>query len=207
MARKTKEEAEKTRHQILNAALAVFSRKGFGRSTMTDIANEAGITRGAIYWHFKDKANLFEALSDDIESASGARFEDIPWESFLSLDEVRDFILGYLCRFETDDRFRSFYEVVIYKTEDQEELEPVLAKERTKIRRVKQQLITTFQKFQEEGLMRNDLDPGHAAILACAFIWGLIEIWLLDKTFFSIKDSAPALTEHFFKSMELNPNA
>jgi TetR/AcrR family acrAB operon transcriptional repressor len=206
MARKTKEEAEKTRYTILNAALAVFNRKGFVRSTMKDIANEAGITRGAIYWHFKDKANLFEALSDDIRSASGIRFEDIPWESFVSLDEVRDFILEYLCKFETDNRFRSFYEVVTYKTEYHEELEPVLAKERTKSRRVKQQLITIFQKFHDKGLMNKNLDPADAAIFVCAFVWGLLEVWLLDKTLFSIKDSAPALTDHIFKSMELNPN-
>ena len=206
MARKTKEDAEKTRHHVLDAALAVFNRKGFARSTLNDIANEAGITRGAIYWHFKDKANLFEALSDDIESASGVRIEDIPWESFLSLNEVRDFILEYLVRFETDDRFRSFYEVITYKTEYHEELEPVLEKERKKSRRVKQQLITIFQKFQEEGLMRKDLDPGHAAISACSFVWGLINVWMLDKTLFSMKDAAPALIDHFFKNMEPNPN-
>lgn len=206
MARKTKEEAEKTRQDILDAALKIFDRKGFVRSTLNDIAKEAGITRGAIYWHFKDKANLFEALSDDIESASGVRFEDIPWESFLSLDEVREFILEYLFRFETDDRFRSFYEVVTYKTEYHEELEPVLAKERTKSRRVKQQLITIFQKFQEQGLMRKDLEPGHAAISICAFVLGLIEVWLLDKTLFSMKEATPALIDNFFRSMEPNPN-
>jgi AcrR family transcriptional regulator len=206
MARKTKEEAERTRQNILDAALAVFNRKGFVRSTLSDIAKEAGITRGAIYWHFKDKANLFQALSDDIGSAPGVRIEDTPRESFLSLDEVRDFALGYLLRFETDDRFRSFYEVVNYKTEYHEELEPVLAEERTKTRRVKQYLTTIFKTLQEQGLMRKDLDPGHAAISACAFVWGLIQVWMLDKTLFSMKDAAPALIDHFFKNMEPNPN-
>ncbi len=207
MARKTKEEAEKTRQSILDAALKIFNQKGFVRSTLTDIAKEAGITRGAIYWHFKDKADLFEALSDDIESASGVRFEDIPWETFLSLDEVRDFTLEYLFRFETDDRFRSFYEVVTYKTEYHEELEPVLEKERTKSRRVKKQLTTILQKFQEQGLMQKDLDPGHAAISICAFVLGLIEVWLLDKNLFSMKETAPALIYNFFRNMEPNPNA
>ncbi len=207
MARKTKEEAEKTRQDILDAALKTFTQKGFVRSTLTDIAKEAGITRGAIYWHFKDKANLFQALSDDIESASGIRFEDIPWESFLSLDEVREFLLEYLLRFETDDRFRSFYEVVTYKTEYHEELEPVLEKERTKSRRVKKQLTAILQKLQEQGLMRKDLKPGHAAISTCAFMMGLIEVWLLDKSLFSMKDTAPALINNFFRNMERNPNA
>ncbi len=146
------------------------------------------------------------ALSDEIESISGARFEDIPWESFQSLDEVREFLLKYLLRFETDDRFRSFYEVVTYKTEYHEELEPVLAKERTKSRKVKHRLVIIFQEFQEKGLMRKDLDPGHAAISLCAFLLGLIEVWLPDKALFSMKDTAPALIDHYFRNMERNPN-
>jgi len=207
MARKTKEEAIKTRQDILDAALKTFNRKGFVRSTLSDIAKEAGITRGAIYWHFKDKANLFEALSEDIKAASGVRFEDVPWESFISLEEVREFLLEYLLRFDTDERFRSFYEVVTYKTEYHEELEPVLVKERTKSRKVKQQLVIIFQEFQEKGLMRMDLDPGHSAISLCAFLLGLIEVWLLDKTLFSMKETAPVLLDNFFRNLEHNPNA
>ncbi len=57
--RKTKEDAEKTRQDIINAGISVFSRKWFAIVNMCDIAREAGVTRGAIYWHFKNKAELF----------------------------------------------------------------------------------------------------------------------------------------------------
>ncbi|MBU4603719.1 MAG: TetR family transcriptional regulator, partial [Proteobacteria bacterium] len=54
MARKTNEQAQETRRKILAGALNVFSEKGFSRSTLGDIAKRIGMTRGAVYWHFKD---------------------------------------------------------------------------------------------------------------------------------------------------------
>ncbi|WP_272942305.1 TetR family transcriptional regulator [Kingella kingae] len=53
--RKTKEEAQKTRQHLLNAALEVFWRKGVTQASLHEIAVEAGVTRGALYWHFKNK--------------------------------------------------------------------------------------------------------------------------------------------------------
>lgn len=60
--RKTKEEAEQTRQKILNAARKMFFQNGVAKTSLEHIAKEAGVTRGAIYWHFKDKTALFFAL-------------------------------------------------------------------------------------------------------------------------------------------------
>ena len=62
MARRTKEEALETRGRILDAAEAVFHEKGVAHASLAEIAETAGVTRGAIYWHFKDKADLFHAM-------------------------------------------------------------------------------------------------------------------------------------------------
>ena len=64
MARRTKEDAEATRNALLDAAERVFYDKGVSRASLDDIAREAGTTRGAIYWHFKDKADLFNAMME-----------------------------------------------------------------------------------------------------------------------------------------------
>ena len=66
MARKTKEEAEKTRKDLIAAARTVFHECGVSRSTLEKIAKKAGVTRGALYWHFKDKAELFFAMREDV---------------------------------------------------------------------------------------------------------------------------------------------
>ena len=66
MARKTKQEAENTRNTILNAATQVLLVRGIARTHLDDIAREAGLTRGAIYWHFANKANLLNTLWKDL---------------------------------------------------------------------------------------------------------------------------------------------
>ena len=60
--RKTKTEAQKTRQHLLDVALEVFWRDGVTRASLQAIAQEAGVTRGALYWHFKNKEDLFETL-------------------------------------------------------------------------------------------------------------------------------------------------
>lgn len=62
MARKTKEEAEKTRQLLLQKAADVFLEKGIVAATLQDVAEAAGMTRGAVYWHFKNKADLLKGF-------------------------------------------------------------------------------------------------------------------------------------------------
>jgi len=62
MARKTKQQAQETRQHILDVALRLFSRQGVSATSLADIAQAAGVTRGAIYWHFKNKSDLFSEI-------------------------------------------------------------------------------------------------------------------------------------------------
>jgi AcrR family transcriptional regulator len=54
--------AEKRQAQLISAAMEVFNRKGYGGATTEDIAREAGVTKGAIYFHFKSKEDIFLAV-------------------------------------------------------------------------------------------------------------------------------------------------
>ncbi len=60
--RRTKEEAEETRQRLMDAALKVFSARGYSAARLSDIAAEAGVTRGAVYWHFNNKQGLLFAI-------------------------------------------------------------------------------------------------------------------------------------------------
>ena len=62
MVRKTKEEAERTYHLLLDAATRLFIRRGVARTTLNQIATEAGMTRGAVYWHFENKDAVIRSL-------------------------------------------------------------------------------------------------------------------------------------------------
>ncbi len=62
MARRTKEEAEQTKQAILDSALNLFYEKGFSRTTFDEIARRINLTKGAVYWHFRNKADLLAEI-------------------------------------------------------------------------------------------------------------------------------------------------
>src|SRR5690554_3278114 len=64
--RRTKEEAENTRTAILVAAEMLFLKKGVSHTSLEHIAREAGVTRGAVYWHFQNKAHLFHEMLNQV---------------------------------------------------------------------------------------------------------------------------------------------
>lgn len=70
MARKTKQEAQETRQHILDVALRLFSQQGYHPPRWVRL-KAAGVTRGAIYWHFKDKSDLFSEIWELSESNIG----------------------------------------------------------------------------------------------------------------------------------------
>lgn len=62
MARKTKEDSQKTRDAILDAALIAILKKGMSYVTMADIADQAEVSRGAVYGHYKNKVEVALAM-------------------------------------------------------------------------------------------------------------------------------------------------
>ncbi len=65
MSKRTRAEALQTKKNILEAAQKIFAAKGFAKASLSDIAREANVTRGAIYWHFENKSELLAALCED----------------------------------------------------------------------------------------------------------------------------------------------
>ncbi|WP_373090466.1 TetR family transcriptional regulator [Zhongshania sp.] len=73
--RRSKADAEITRCAILNAAANLFAKQGISRTRLDDIASSAGVTRGAIYWHFSDKESLITAMIDRVSAPTEAAME------------------------------------------------------------------------------------------------------------------------------------
>ena len=105
MPRRTKEDAARTREQILEAALKVFSEKGYSKATFVDIADEIGLSKGAVYWHFKTKLDLLAAMiaysEEKMCSSVGGKLPD-------SVKELRDRIETYATMYTTDDHAWNF---------------------------------------------------------------------------------------------------
>lgn len=124
MARKTKEEAEKTRVLILETALKVFYEKGYSGSTLVDIAKQIDLTKGAIYWHFKSKIQLFLELGKAMEE----KIETDMAEIFLhpgSIENLKNIASHLLQIIGNDQQLNMYYSLVYYRMEWQDELLPV----------------------------------------------------------------------------------
>ena len=88
MARRTKEEAEKTRTRIMASALALFAKRGYDRTTFNDIAARLKLTKGAVYWHFESKEALLMALVDEMFKSFGRQIADLKTQSGHGPDRV-----------------------------------------------------------------------------------------------------------------------
>ncbi|MDD2844081.1 MAG: TetR family transcriptional regulator [Rhodoferax sp.] len=187
MARRTKEDAEETRHQLLEAAQRVFAEKGVSRTSLQDIAQAAGVTRGAIYWHFKNKAELFNAMMDSavlpMEQAMQQMGHDAGQDP---LDELERAILQMMRRIESDARTRAIFEVATLKVEYVDELLAV------KQRHVECYLAGTrqMQRSLEDAAARRALMLAVPADTAAhglhALMVGLIHTWMLEPARFKL---------------------
>lgn len=124
MVRRTKEETLETRDRILDTAERVFLKKGVARTSLDDIAQAAQVTRGAIYWHFKNKADLFDAMMRCVSlpmEEMVARAGDVNIDDPLAY--VRRCALAVLERVTSDSQSRRVAEISRYKVEYADEME------------------------------------------------------------------------------------
>lgn len=106
MARKTAEEAAKTRDAVIDAALRVFAEKGFAGAQLDDIASRAGVTRGAVYHHFTDKTDLLQVvLAERWPVATAPLLE--PLERLKGRPAIEGFLVAYLEALEKDETLRA----------------------------------------------------------------------------------------------------
>jgi TetR/AcrR family acrAB operon transcriptional repressor len=205
MARRTREEAECTRQEILNAALELFHEKGYSRTTLEQIARRAGVTRGAIYWHFKDKVDLFLGLKDEIEQPAGMRLEDLLLWPVESLDDMRKGALRLFRNIEENEQFRRYFEIVLYRAEFTEELQPLLTKYQDKLQRLQQKDQEDLIRLQRAGKVRADVDCLRAALgFRCLFI-GVLDNWFMDTRLFPLVEQGGALLKDYLENLQPDP--
>jgi TetR/AcrR family acrAB operon transcriptional repressor len=181
MARKTKDAAEATRNQILDAAERVFSERGVSRTSLTDIAEAAHVTRGAIYWHFKDKAELFcEMVARVTMPMEGAPCQITPAQDPDPLASVRKMLAGILERTAGDAQARRVFQIVFNKCEYVDEMQPVWQRFREMQAGCLDRLQQGLAAAVARGQLPRDLDVRGIAIGLHAMVNGLISKLVMD---------------------------
>lgn len=195
--RRTKEEAEQTRREIMSAALNVFDQRGIARTTMEHIAEAAGVTRGAIYWHFSDKQALVKAVRDDVSLplVDRADFTLLSGRETEPLERIERFLLDIIDAVDKDSRTRLVCSVMSFKCEYVGDLEGELDEYARKLEHARKNLTQVYREAQARKQLRAGLKPEIAALETAMFLTGLIRLSLLDGHRANVRRNARALVE------------
>lgn len=180
MVRKTKEETENTRAQILQAALDCFYEKGFSKTSFDDIAERIDMTKGAVYWHFKDKAELLVAL---MKSHLEQKYEDgvdrTPPES---LDELYRFFQNESAYIESHPNLRKFIFFVMMQVEWSDAIFNKVIAELGEIRNFHMTtVVNALTSAQKKGEIPSSADIGKTAWLIVNSWRGALDFYVTER--------------------------
>jgi TetR/AcrR family acrAB operon transcriptional repressor len=206
MVRRTRDEALATRAALLDAAERVFCASGVTRATLGDVASAAGVTRGAVYWHFRDKGELFGAMCSRATLPMQSRLEQAAdGDGDDAIATLREVSVRALREIASDPRTRAVLEILLCKSErltqttdgaphvDEMDRQCVCAVERIILRAIAQ------------GRLPADTDSNLAAHLLQAFFHGVIQLWLTHPEAFDLHAAAQAMVETMIAGLVAAP--
>lgn len=209
MARRTKEEALATRNALLDAAEHVFLARGVARTSLAEIAQAAGVTRGALYWHFKDKADLFNAMMQrvtlplDTGMTQVAEASEGEGDAIVSL---RDYLHGALHQIASDEQTRRVLEIAVLMVEHTDDLAAMRTQHAEAIAAKRQHLARTLQRAGQQRGLTLPAPPDTLAVGLQALLYGLVEQWLLDRSF-DLQATGRQCLDAYLRGVGLNPLA
>ena len=152
MVRKTKEDAELTRQRIIDAARAVFLTRGVSRSTLEHIATEATVTRGAVYWHFKNKTDIFYALRDRAFLPLIDRMYDtlgVQSDNIDPLTQIENSLCDTINQLNENTEMRQIYEIMMIKCEYVDEFATVLQQILSNCSNITEKIQLAYERAKE----------------------------------------------------------
>jgi TetR/AcrR family acrAB operon transcriptional repressor len=205
MVRKTREDALATRDNILDCAEALFVRQGVSHTTLQHIAGEAGVTRGAIYWHFEDKVAVFNAMmlrvKMPLESAMQRMLELTDPEDALA--DLKAYAMLVFRLTETDPRSRRAFEIATMKVEYVCEMTAVQDRRLEMAARWMTSAEKRLRVAITRGQVRPDTKPREVALGLWAVMDGLLRAWLIAPESFSLTETGGSIVDTYLRSVRV----
>jgi len=195
-----------TREQVLDAAERVFREHGVRAASLAEVAAAAGVTRGAIYWHFRDKADLLSAMCAratlPLESTVARIRETLDDDPLACLRAIG---IEALTRLASDPRSRAVFEVLSNRNELHDDLTGI--GERTQRERCDcvANVEGLVRRAIGTGQLARDADPALAARALHAYLGGVMRDWVDDPRAFDLAAAAPALIDIMLAGLQSNP--
>lgn len=197
MVRKTKEDAMATRDSILDAAASLFAEHGVSGTTLQHIATAAGVTRGAIYWHFEDKGAMFNAMMEraamPLEAAMALLDTDASHDP---LGDLRDYAVRVFRLTMEDPSARRIFEIATLKMEYTGEMSVV--RERRALNQANwiKRAESRIRLGMRQGQIKASAKPKAVAFGLWVLLEGLIRNWLMAPEFNLVKMGGEIIDTH-----------
>lgn len=189
------------RQHLMETAIVQFAARGVGNTTLNDIADAANVTRGALYWHFENKTQLFNELwlqqpplRDLIQDKLIGRWGDNP------LQRLREkFVVG-LQYIAENPRQQALMQILYHKCEFHKDMISEQAI-RDKIGLSHQSIRDSLQRCIDENLIATSLDLDVIIIILHGSFSGIIKNWLMNPESYDLYGQAPALVDNVLKML------
>jgi TetR/AcrR family acrAB operon transcriptional repressor len=186
------------RERLLEAALAQFAQKGYGGATVDDIAAAAGVSKGAVYWHYKDKRELFRSVIADrarklVEHVRATAAEGPPLRRLLD-------IAGAVLQYYEENRDFAAIRVYLRIGEDGAVDAEADAAIRSWYRDSRVRLAELVRQGMALGEIRPCSPEGTATALL-AVLDGLVFQWIIDPDQVSLRAAHETLAQTFFRGL------
>ncbi len=204
MPRRTKEDARATQARILDMAEIEFQQRGVSRTSLMDIARAAGVTRGAVYWHFRDKADLFNAMMNRVTLPLEQEINRSGDPSLLDpLAHVRESFLAAFRKTVADPQARRVFEIALHKVEYVEELQAVRDRRLNGLRSRVGHVERGLRRAQRQGHLSSEVSPHVAALGLHSLVDGLIQNWMLDPDAFDLVKTGEQAIDAYFAGLKV----
>ena len=180
--RRTKEDAEQTRQAILESAMDIFYEKGYSKTTFDEIAKRINLTKGAVYWYFRNKPDIVAALINDFVQKHIKRLEEFRAGKEENLDILADMMLLAYHQMKANPLE---YKFIFFITCQMEWSEAILVKIRPLVeqtREVSRKIMSdTLCKLKENKKIRADVDVESITEILQAMWMGMLENYLAKR--------------------------
>ncbi|MFT0699032.1 acrEF/envCD operon transcriptional regulator [Citrobacter meridianamericanus] len=201
MARRTKADALKTRQHLIETAIVQFAARGVSNTTLNDIADAANVTRGALYWHFENKTQLFNELwlqqpplRDLIQEQLVGRWGDNP------LQRLQERLVVGLQYIAENPRQQALMQILYHKCEFHNDMISEQAiREKIGINHLDMRI--ALQQCMDEGLVATGLDLDVIIIILHGSFSGIVKNWLINPMSYDLYKQAPVLVDNVLKML------
>jgi len=203
VVRRTKEDALTTRLALLDAAERLFSEKGVSNTSMNQVAEAAGVTRGAIYHHFENKLDLIDALMERVRlPVDEMRDELAQTYNGNPISLLRARCLHIIGQVQDDPHTQALVNILLHKCEYVDDALPIHLRHLGGRNACVTECIALADRAKKQGLIDEKYDSKATVMALFSLVDGLMYNWLLDRSYFDLGDTAVQAIDTFLAGLK-----